>query len=82
MNGSTGKLYVNGELQATRTDFTVGIGDVGIDGTTTVNQLGSTSWGDQKWNGSFDDLRVYADELGEQEVRDLFAGGAASSSGP
>jgi type 1 glutamine amidotransferase len=81
MSGSTGKIYLNGELQATRTNFPIGIGDVGIDGTTTANQLGSTSWFDQKWNGSFDDVRIYADELGQEEIRELFEGGATPSSG-
>jgi large repetitive protein len=79
MSGSTGRIYLNGQLQATRTDFTLGIGDVGINGTTTANFLGSISFADQKWNGLFDDVRIYADELGEDEIRELFEGGGASS---
>jgi hypothetical protein len=73
-NGSTGKIYFNGELMQTRTDFTLGIGDVGINGNTTANFLGSISFNDPKWNGMFDDFRLYADELSEAEILELSEG--------
>jgi hypothetical protein len=79
MSGSTGKIYFDGELMGTRTDFTLGIADVGINGTTTANFIGSTSWPDGKWNGLIDDARIYAHELSAAEVRELFEGEDAPS---
>jgi large repetitive protein len=75
-SGSTGKIYFNGQLMQTRTDFTLGIGDVGINGNTTANFLGSISFNDPKWNGMFDDFRLYADELSEAEIIELSEGNA------
>ncbi len=71
MSGSTGKLYFDGELVGTRTDFTIGIGDVGVDGHTTANMLGGTSWPDGRWNGLMDDFRLFGYELTAEEVTQL-----------
>lgn len=72
--GSTGKIYFNGQLMGVRDDFTITIGDVGINGTTTANFLGDTSWPDPLWNGRVDDLRIYGHELSEEEIRELYEG--------
>jgi large repetitive protein len=74
MRGSTGKIYWNGELEGQRDDFTISIDDVGVNGTTTANYLGSTSWPDPTWNGVVDDLRIYNHELSEEDVLELFEG--------
>nr|WP_232523476.1 LamG-like jellyroll fold domain-containing protein [Nocardioides sp. MAH-18] len=74
MSGSTGKIYFDGQLVGTRTDFSLGIDDVGIGGTTTANMIGGTSWPDQRWNGKVDDFRLYGHELSPEEVTDLYEG--------
>ncbi|MEV6301261.1 LamG-like jellyroll fold domain-containing protein [Actinoplanes sp. NPDC051861] len=74
MNGSTGKIYFNGVQQAVRTDFPINIGDVGVGGTTTANLLGGTSWGDPRFDGLIDDLRLYGTELSAEQVTQLHAG--------
>lgn len=74
MRGSTGRIYFDGELVGERTDFTLGIGDVGVDGTTTANFLGNTSWPDPVFDGLADDLRIYGYELSAEDVTDLFEG--------
>lgn len=71
MSGSTGKLYFDGQLVGTRNDFTLGIGDVGVNGQTTANFLGGTSWGDPRFDGLVDDLRIYGYELTSEQVTDL-----------
>lgn len=74
MNGSTGKIYFDGVLRATRTDFTIGIGDVGVGGTTTANFIGGTSWGDSRFDGLIDDFRLYGYELTADQVTQLYQG--------
>ncbi|SEM07903.1 Type 1 glutamine amidotransferase (GATase1) [Blastococcus sp. DSM 46786] len=69
--GSTGKIYFDGELQATRTDFTIDIGDIGAGGTT-ANFIGNTSWGDPHLDGVVDDFRMYGYELTAEQVQELF----------
>jgi type 1 glutamine amidotransferase len=74
MSGSTGKIYFDGELMGTRTDFTIDIGDVGVDGQTTMNLLGGTSWPDARFDGLIDDFRMYGYELSAEQVQELFEG--------
>ena len=45
-SGTTGKIYFDGQLKGTRTDFTLDMGDVGVAGSTTANLIGGTSWPD------------------------------------
>ncbi len=71
MSGSTGKLYFDGQLVGTRTDFTLGIGDVGVDGQTTANLIGGTSWPDPRFDGFVDDFRMYGYELTAEQVTEL-----------
>ncbi|WP_193606608.1 LamG-like jellyroll fold domain-containing protein [Nocardioides lijunqiniae] len=72
MSGSTGRIYFDGELMNTRNDFTLGIGDIGVGGETTVNALGSTSWPDPKFDGLIDDFRMYGYELSGDQVSELY----------
>ncbi|MET7950111.1 LamG-like jellyroll fold domain-containing protein [Micromonospora sp. NPDC005324] len=74
MSGSTGKIYFNGIQQAIRTDFPIGIGGVGVGGTTTANFIGGTSWGDARFDGLIDDVRLYSRELSAEQVTQLHAG--------
>ncbi|GAA3199533.1 LamG-like jellyroll fold domain-containing protein [Dactylosporangium siamense] len=74
MNGSTGKIYFNGVLQGTRTNFPIGIGNVGVGGTTTANFIGGTSWGDPRFDGLIDDFRLYGYELTADHVAQLYSG--------
>jgi hypothetical protein len=70
--GAVGKIYLDGQLRATRTDFTIDIGDIGTGGTT-ANFLGNTSWGDPHLDGLVDDFRLYGYELSAEQVGELFA---------
>ncbi len=74
MRGSTGKIYFDGQLQGTRTDFTIDIGDVGVDGRTTANLVGGTSWPDPRFDGLVDDFRMYGYELSAEQVQQLYEG--------
>ena len=74
MKGTTGRIYFDGELMGTRTDFTLGIGDVGVDGTTTANLIGGTSWPDPRWNGIVDDFQMFGYELTAEEIAQIAAG--------
>jgi type 1 glutamine amidotransferase len=77
-SGSVGKIYFDGELQATRDDFTIDIGDVGVGGETTANLIGGTSWPDARWDGLVDDFRMFGYELTAEQVGELHAGPAAN----
>lgn len=74
MSGTTGRIYFDGVLMGTRTDFTIDLGDVGVDGQTTANMIGGTSWPDGRFDGLVDDFRMYAYELSADEVTELFEG--------
>jgi type 1 glutamine amidotransferase len=74
MNGSTGRIYFNGARQATRTNFGIGIGNVGVGGNTTANFIGGTSWGDPRFDGLIDDFRLYGYELSAEHVSQLYSG--------
>ncbi|MBO0609282.1 LamG-like jellyroll fold domain-containing protein [Myceligenerans salitolerans] len=78
-SGSVGKIYFDGELQATRDDFTIDIGDVGVGGQTTANLIGGTSWPDARWDGLVDDFRMFGYELTAEQVGELHAGTPVNS---
>ncbi|GAA4736050.1 hypothetical protein GCM10023216_31470 [Isoptericola chiayiensis] len=77
-SGSVGRIYFDGELQATRDDFTLDIGDVGVGGRTTTNLIGGTSWPDGRWNGQVDEFRMFGYELTAEQVGELFDGPAVN----
>lgn len=79
MSGSTGKLYFDGELMGTRSDFTLGIDDVGSNGNTSSNYVGNNDYPDSTFNGLVDDLRVYEHALSDDDVRELFEGDDAGA---
>ncbi|GAA1870076.1 LamG-like jellyroll fold domain-containing protein [Myceligenerans crystallogenes] len=78
-SGSVGKIYFDGVLQATRNDFTLDIGDIGVDGRTTANLIGGTSWPDARWDGMVDDFRMFGYELTAEQVGELAAGTAVNA---
>ncbi len=81
MSGSTGKIYFDGELQGTRSDYTLGIGDVGLAGNTTANFIGGTSWPDPRFDGLVDDFQMFGYELSAEQVAEL-SEGPPENSGP
>jgi large repetitive protein len=76
MKGHTGRIYLDGVLKATRTDFTLGLDDIAVNGRTTANFIGGTSWPDGRFNGLVDDFRLYGHELSAAEIGELFSGKA------
>ena len=69
--GTTGKIYFDGVLQATRNNFTLDMGDVGVNGQTTANMIGGTSWPDPRYDGAIDEFRMYGYELSAAQVAQL-----------
>lgn len=74
MSGNTGRIYFDGELVGERTNFTLGMGDVGVNGNTTANLIGGTSWPDPRWNGMVDEFQMYDYELTEEQILELGEG--------
>lgn len=70
-SGTTGKIYFDGVLMGTRTDFTLDMGDVGVNGNTTANMIGGTSWPDARWDGLVDDFQMFGYALTEEQIDDL-----------
>lgn len=73
-SGNTGKIYFDGVLKATRTNFTLDMSDVGVAGTTTANFIGGTSWNDPRFDGLVDEFQMFGYELTQQQVTDLAEG--------
>ena len=61
---------------ATRNDYSITIGDIGVNGTTTANYIGGTSWGDPRFDGLVDDFQMFGYELSADQVLEVFEGGA------
>lgn len=74
MSGSTGRLYLDGVLVGERTDFTLGIDDVGVGGATVDNYVGNNDYPDPTFDGLVDDVRIYGYELSGDQVAELFEG--------
>ncbi len=80
--GTTGKIYFNGQLVGTRTDFTLDMGDVGVAGGTTANMIGGTSWPDGRFDGLVDEFQMFGYELTEEQIDDLFVGPTPPNTAP
>ncbi|WP_209020536.1 LamG-like jellyroll fold domain-containing protein [Nocardioides sp. 1609] len=76
MDDNVGKIYFDGVLMATRTDYSITIGDIGVNGATTANYIGGTSWGDPRFDGLVDDFQMFGYELSADQVLEVFEGGA------
>ena len=81
-SGTTGKIYFNGELRGTRTDFTLDMSDVGVAGSTTANLIGGTSWPDGRFDGLVDEFQMFGYALTEEQIDGLFAGPPPPNTAP
>ncbi|KQY24713.1 hypothetical protein ASD16_04190 [Cellulomonas sp. Root485] len=81
-SGTTGKIYFDGELRGTRTDFTLDMSDVGVAGSTTANLIGGTSWPDGRFDGLVDEFQLFGYALTEEQIDGLFAGPPPANTAP
>lgn len=65
LNGSVGKLYVDGELVETKCDFTT---NPSLFRNTKDNYIGKPTWPDQYFKGLIDDFRLYDVALSSDEI--------------
>lgn len=70
-NGDTAKIYVNGVLESTSTNSSVGSIDSGSNA-----YIASDPNGTSYFSGDIDDLRIYDRALSDREVFDLYRWGA------
>jgi hypothetical protein len=70
LTGTTGTLYVNGVQVAQNTAMTLNPSSLG---TTTLNYLGKSQYGDPLLNGAIDEVYIYNRALSAAEVNSLFA---------
>ena len=69
LSGTTGRMYINGNLVGTNTTMTLKPSDLGI---TTQNYLGRSQFSaDPYFNGSVDDFRIYVRALSAGELTAL-----------
>lgn len=73
MSGSTGTLYLDGKVVATRNDLPSGLDDIGA---TVDNYLGRNGFLDRPFGGGLDDVRAYTSALSASDVASLYADGA------
>jgi hypothetical protein len=69
LNGNTGRMYVNGVLVNTNTGLT----NNPIDLPQTANYVGKSQYGDPKFNGLIDDLKIYNYARSSAEVGQDYA---------
>lgn len=73
-DGAVGRLYLNGEKVAERTDLTITMADVGP---TANNWLGRNGYPDPAFDGLMDDVRLYTSALSDADVAGMYADGTA-----
>ncbi|MDW7691695.1 LamG-like jellyroll fold domain-containing protein [Flammeovirgaceae bacterium SG7u.111] len=66
----TVRLYLNGELVTTSTEFLLSPSDLGI---TTDNFIGKSQWSDPLLNGAIDEFKIYNYALSEAEIAEVAA---------
>ncbi|WP_236666636.1 LamG-like jellyroll fold domain-containing protein [Nocardioides baculatus] len=69
--GTTGKIYFDGAVVASRDNIPMDIGDVGAGGTT-ANFIANGSYNDPRPTEQVDDFRIYGYELSAADVVELF----------
>lgn len=73
LSGTTGRLYLNGNLVGTNTAMTLDPADLGI---TTTNYLGRSQFAaDPYLDGALDDFRIYAKALSVNQITTVKNGG-------
>lgn len=79
LSGTTGRMYLNGNLVGTNTAMTLDPADLGI---TTKNYLGRSQFAaDPYLDGALDDFRIYAKALSVSEIATVKNGGNISGIG-
>lgn len=64
--GNTAKMYINGELRATNTDFTL---DLDYTGDSNCNYLGKSAYAaDAYYDGMIDNFQIYDSALTQEEI--------------
>lgn len=71
LSGTTGTLYVDGVQVAANTSMTLKPSSLG---TTTLNYIGKSQFGDPYLNGAIDDFKIYSRALTATEIAALFNG--------
>ena len=69
ISGTTAKIFVNGQLRATNTGFTLDPGAL----QTNFNYLGKSQWPDPLFSGKLDDLRFLTTALSDAQVAAIAA---------
>ncbi|WP_442952845.1 LamG-like jellyroll fold domain-containing protein [Paenibacillus sp. Soil522] len=68
LGGGTAKLYVNGELKATKTGITIKPSDF----KPSKNYIGKSQWPDPLFNGMIDEFRIYDHSLTDDEIKAVY----------
>ncbi|WP_245987439.1 DUF5695 domain-containing protein [Cohnella lupini] len=76
LSGTTGRLYVDGVQVASNTNMTFKPSSLG---STTLNYIGKSQFGDPYLNGQVDDFKIYGRALSATEVSTIFAGSTTAS---
>ncbi|WP_114778443.1 LamG-like jellyroll fold domain-containing protein [Botryobacter ruber] len=75
-SGNTARMYINGALVATNTDFSNKPSELGI---TTQNYIGKSQYNDPLLRGSVDEFRIYNYALSEASISSLASSQPLSS---
>ena len=68
LGSGTAKLYVNGELKATKSGITIKPSDF----KPSVNYIGKSQWPDPLFSGMIDEFRVYNHVLSDDEIKAVY----------
>lgn len=68
-SNNVGIMYVNGVEVGRNSSMTFNPSSLG---NTTANYLGKSQWNDPYWNGSIDEVKIYADALTPDQIANLY----------
>jgi hypothetical protein len=75
LSGTTGTLYVNGQVAGTNTDMTLNPAALGV---TTQNYIGKSQYNDPYLTGTVDDFNIYSTALSATQVAAIASGQQAA----